>query len=97
MYHNLSNAKSSFHFPASLKYVNVCPTFKKDEKLIRKKPRPFSILPNISKVCERLMYEQLCPYYNEILQRGLNAEQCLICTIENGRKFLILVIMQELS
>lgn len=37
IYHNFSNALSSFPFPASLKYTNVSPTFKKDEKTDQKK------------------------------------------------------------
>ena len=45
----------------SLKYVDVSPTYKKDNKIDKINFRPISILPNKSKVYERLMSKQLNP------------------------------------
>ena len=66
IYHNFNNSMSSSSFPTGLKYADARPVFEKDEKTDQENHRPISILPNISKVYERLMYDQLCPYFNEI-------------------------------
>ena len=51
--------------------------------------RPVSILRNISKVCEKLMYNQLYSYCDNILspnqfgfRKGHSAQQCLLVIIE---------------
>ena len=85
IYHNFNNSLSSSSFPTDLKYADLRPAFKKDNITDKEKYRSISILPNISKVYERLKYDQLYPYFNEIfpkLQRGFrksyNLKQCLI-------------------
>ena len=49
-------------FPDSLKAANITPIFKKDDPLDKANYRSVSILPLISKVCERLIYNQLSEY-----------------------------------
>ena len=44
------------YFPDSLKEANITPIFKKDDPLDKSNYRPVSILPLISKVIERLIY-----------------------------------------
>ena len=44
-----------------MKYVDVSPTYKKDNKIDKINFRPISILPNKSKVYERLISKQLNP------------------------------------
>ena len=61
IYLNFKQFSIKFFFPAGLKYVDVRPFLKKDDKSNKEKDRPISILPNISKVYERLMYGQLYP------------------------------------
>ena len=46
-------------FPSDLKYANVAPLFKKDDNTNKEKYRPISILPSISKIFERLMFQQV--------------------------------------
>ena len=47
-------------FPAELKLADIRPTFKNGEvESLCKNYRPISVLPVISKVCERLMQEQI--------------------------------------
>ena len=53
--HNFSNALSCSEYPASLKYADITPIFKKDDKTDKTNYRPISILPNLSKIYERFM------------------------------------------
>ena len=54
-------------FPDSLKEANITPIFKKDDPLDKSNYRPVSILPLISKVYERLIYNQLSEYTESFL------------------------------
>lgn len=66
IYHNFNNPLRSSSFTTGLEYANVRPVFKKDNKQYGKlQTRPTSVFPSISKVYERLMYDQLHPYFDE--------------------------------
>ena len=69
IYHNFNNSLSSSTFPTGLKYANVTLVFKKDGKTDKEKNKPISILPNISKVYGKLIYDRLYPYFNEIFSK----------------------------
>ena len=62
VFHNFNIALSSCCFSTALKYADVRPAFKKDDKTDKENDRPISILPNLSKVYERLMYNQMYPF-----------------------------------
>ena len=68
VYNNFNNALSSLQYPNCLKYADVTPVFKKDDKSNKSNYRPISILPNLSKVYERIMQNQIYPYLNKIFQ-----------------------------
>ena len=51
-------------FPEKLKTSSVLPLFKKDSKLICGNYRPISLLSNISKLLEKLMYSRLYRFLN---------------------------------
>ena len=52
-----------------MKYAEVTPIHKKDDKTDKENYCPISILPNLSKVYDRVMYNQIYPYFiNNILQ-----------------------------
>ena len=59
------------YFVDSLKCANVRPIYKKVDPFDKKNYRPVSILPLLSKVYERVIYEQASnyfePFFNEIL------------------------------
>ena len=62
---------------------------KKDDKTDKENDRPISILPTLSKVYERLIYDQMYPFFDQIFsklqcgfRKGFSAEQCLIHVIE---------------
>ena len=50
VYNNFNDALSSLQHPNSLKYADLIPVFKKDDKSDKSNYRPISILPNLSKV-----------------------------------------------
>ena len=93
--HNFNNALSCSEYSASLKYANITPIFKKDDKTDKTNYRPISILPNLSKIYERFMQNQMYPYLNQIFskyqcgfRKGYNAQHCLMAMIEKWREFL---------
>ncbi|XP_065682310.1 uncharacterized protein LOC136095525 [Hydra vulgaris] len=56
---------SSGIFPENLKTAKVIPIFKNDSKLIMSNYRPISLLSNIDKILERLMFNRIYEYFNE--------------------------------
>ena len=76
-------------FPSDLKVVDVTPAFKKKFKTSKDNYRPISILPNISKIYERCLYNQMQTYFDNLLSKyqcgfgkGFNAQHCLVSMIE---------------
>ena len=65
---NLLNAT----FPDSLKLGNITPVHKKDETTDKENYRPVTILPFLTKIFVRLIYDQL----NECLEQYLNSLLC---------------------
>ena len=47
-----------------MKYADAWPAFKKDDKTDKENYRPISILLNLSKVYERLRYDQMYPFFD---------------------------------
>ena len=82
-------------FPTSTKYADVISTHKKDDKTDKENYRLIRILPNLSKVYERLMNNQIYPYFGTLFskfrcgfRKGFNAQHCLLGMIEKWRKTL---------
>ena len=93
LYHNFNNSLSCSTFPTGMKYADVTPIHKKDDKTDKTNYRPISILPNLSKVYERLMYNQISPYFDSVFskfqcrfRKGFNAQHCLLTMVEKWRK-----------
>ena len=91
--HNFNNSLSCSNFPTGMKYAGVTPIHKKDDETDKTKYRPISILPNLSKVYERLMYNQISPYFDSVFskfqcrfRKGFNAQHCLLTMVEKWRK-----------
>ena len=88
-------------FPTFLKNANIIPAFKKGSKNLKDNYRPISILKNISKVYERIMFKQIVefmdPYFSKFqcgFRKGYRTQQCLIafiekwkCAIDQGKSF----------
>ena len=82
-------------FPNNLKHADITPTFKKIERLHKTNYRPISILPTLSKVYEKLFYNQIYNYFNGIFSRylcgfrkGQSTQHCLIFMLESLRNAL---------
>ena len=82
-------------FPDSLKAANITPVFKKDSRTEKTNYRPVSILPNLSKIYERLIYNQLSKYLENFLskfqcgfRKGFNAQDCLLVMTEKWKSML---------
>ena len=54
-----------------LKLANVTPVFKKGDPTSVKNYRPVSVLPNVSKVFERVMLKQILEQMNKYLSQNL--------------------------
>ena len=73
----------------------MTPIHKKDEKTALKNYRPVSLIPIVSKLFERNMYDQIILYINRFLSPYLfgyrkrhSTEQCLTIMLEMWRKAL---------
>ena len=82
-------------FPDSLKFANITPVFKKDSRTEKTNYRPVSILPSLSKIYERLIYNQLSKFFENILskfqcgfRKGFSAQDCLLVMIEKWKRVL---------
>ena len=90
-----NNTKQERKYPLSLKAADVTPIHKKDEKTALKNYRPVSLIPIVSKLFERNMYDQIILYINRFLspyifgyRKGHSTEQCLTIMLEMWRKAL---------
>ena len=82
-------------FPGLLKKADITPVHKKDELTLKDNYRPVSILPPISKIFERNMYDQISAYIDKHLskylcgfRKGYSTQYCLIIMLEKWRKAL---------
>ena len=80
-------------FPSDLKHADIVPIYKKNNKCEKENYRPVSILSNLSKIYEKLMYNQLYEYFENILfpsqcgfRNGCSAQHCLLVMIEKFKE-----------
>ena len=55
VYNNFNNALSSSQYPNGLKYADVMPVFKQDDKSDKSNYRPIGVLPNPRRVYKQIM------------------------------------------
>ena len=82
-------------FPDKLKHADIKPIYKKESRNEKENYRPVSILPNLSKIFERCMYDQLKDYFDKLLskyrcefRKGFITQHCLLAIIEKLQKSL---------
>ena len=80
-------------FSNDLKHADIVPVYKKNNKCEKENYRPVSILSNLSKIYEKLMYNQLYDYFDNILfssqccfRKGYSAHDCLLVMIEEFKE-----------
>ena len=62
---SFNSSVTSGYYPELFKLADITPTFKKDDRTNKSNYRPISILPNLSKIYERLMHTQLTAYFDK--------------------------------
>ena len=82
-------------FPSNLKNADITPLFKKTDRLLKSNYRPVSILPTLSKIYEKILYQQIYKYFNNIFSKylsgfgkGHSTQHCLLFMLENLKKYL---------
>ena len=96
-------------YPKDLKLAEVSPVFKKKDDLNKENYRPISVLSHVSKVFERVMYQQIEGFMKDKLSNLLigfrknhNTQHCLTSLLERWKKTLdkggyIFAIFMDLS
>ena len=64
-----NDAISSSIFPKSLKFADIKPIFKKNSRTDKENYRPISILPNLSKVFEKILFRQMTRFLDLVLSK----------------------------
>ena len=89
---NYNNCVSSSIFPNLLKNAIITPVHKKSAKSSNDNYRPVSILSNISKIYEKLLFKQISEYFEPILskfqcglRKGYSAQHCLLAMLEKWK------------
>ena len=95
MYQTYITPKIRVHNQKKLKLADVTPIHKKAETTLLKNYRPVSLIPIVSKLFERNMYNQIMLYINKFLSpylfryiKGYSTEQCLAVMLEVWKKAL---------
>ena len=90
-----NSSKNSENYPDALKAADVTPIHKAKEKISKKNYRPVSLLPILSKVYERNMYEPIFSYFEKFMssylfgyRKGHSTEQCLLVMLEMWKEAL---------
>ena len=85
----------SSKFRNELKEADIVPVHKKKSKLSKENYRPISILPNISKVYGRCLYDQMSTFFEDIFskyqcgfRKGYSAQHCLLVMIEKWKRIV---------
>ena len=65
----LNDAINKGVLPGSLTIANITPAHKKEEPTDKENYRPVSVLPLLSKVFEKLLYDQLSEYLEKYLNK----------------------------
>ena len=73
--------------------MQILPFVQKSKKDIKGNYRPVSILPNLSKIFEKCMFEQMSQFFENIFPRyqcgfrkGFSTQQCLLAILEKWKR-----------
>ena len=86
IYHDTLIRSSKFH--NELKEADIVPVHKKKSKFSKENHRPISILPNISRVSERCLYDQISNFFEDVFWKFPGAF---------NRQFLYYIILRKVS
>ena len=95
VFNNSNNSIFDATFPSKLKNAGVIPVFKKKDRNNVENCRSVSIWPNLLKIHERCLYDQMYKYFNHILskwqcefRKGSSTQHYLLVMTEKWRKYL---------
>ena len=87
-------------YPDDLKLAEVSPVFKKKDDLDKENYRPASVLSHVSKVFERIMYQQIEYFMKDALSNLLtgfrknhSTQHCLTRMLEKWKKLRIKAVI----
>ena len=93
LYSEFNRSLETNVFPPSMELANVTPVHKKGNRSEKNNYQPVSILPNLSKVFERCIYNQIAQFFDKILskhqcglRKGHNAQHSLIVLLEKWKE-----------
>ena len=66
---SFNNAEDKGVFPNELKQAHIKPIYQNESRNEKKNYRPVSILPNLSKIFEHCMYDQLKDHFDKLLSK----------------------------
>ena len=84
---------SKFH--NELKEVDIVIVLKKKSKFSKENYRPISIIPNISQVYERCLYDQISDFFEDVFskyqcrfRKGYSAPHCLLVMMKKWKQIV---------
>ena len=91
----LNKSINSSTFPAILKLADMIPVYKRDCQYEKSNYRPISVLPNLSKIFEKVLYDQISSFpgnilfkYQTGLRKGFSPQSCLVAMIKKFKTSL---------
>ena len=92
IFENLNDCIAKSLFPSPLKNAIITLVHKKGTKTSKDHYRPVSILSNISKIYERLIFKQMSEYFESVLSKyqcgfrnGFSPQHCLLVMLEKWK------------
>ena len=84
-------------FPSVLEQANIAPVYKKGERECKNNYRPVSILSDVSKIFERIMFRQISNYMDSFFskyqcgfRKGCSTQHCFCPCLKNGNVLWIM-------
>ena len=91
----INSNMQSCTFPHSLKYADITPLHTKDDSTNKANYRPISIFPTLSKVYEKILFEQISNYFQNIFsehlcgfRKGYSTQYSLLHLLQNWKSCL---------
>ena len=88
-----NNTIKASQFYQNLKLADITRAHKKGKKDMKDNYRPVSILPNLSKMFEKLMFKEMPQFFDKIFskyqcgfRKGFSTQQCLLAMLEKWKR-----------
>ena len=88
-----NNTIKASQFYQNLKLADITPAHKKGQKDMKDNYRQVSILPNLSKIFEKLIFKEISQFFDKIFskyqcgfRKGFSTQQCLLAMLEKWKR-----------